>query len=188
MLLMKHLQTSTAMMKGIYGYVLWHILRIPLKVETEVWSPSLHDTTHSQFSTKVFLFNSHNLNLDKSDEENKTSVFKAWADSKTSYMVSLWQILILNSYLFNHCCNWMGILTLEILFCYFISLLAWEWTCFNLNVSTNVNICFVEYLQNRYLQQKRMYGSSHLSSTFQYSWPAKRTKNVCPVGRQKQQS
>lgn len=44
---------------------------------------------HSLFPTKAFPFSIYNLNLNKSDEENKMSIFKTWADSKTSSMASL---------------------------------------------------------------------------------------------------
>lgn len=65
------------------------LLELVRRLELEAWTPALQDTTHSLFSTKVFLFSICNLYLDKSDEENKMCIFKAWAESKTSYMASL---------------------------------------------------------------------------------------------------
>lgn len=74
---MKPLQTLTPMKKDVYGHVLWHTVRTRQEVEIEMWTPALQDIMHSLFSSEAFLFSSCNLKLDKSEEENKISIFKA---------------------------------------------------------------------------------------------------------------
>lgn len=99
------------------GIFLWYTLRTHWEVDLEVCTPALQDLMHCLFFTKVFPFSIYNLNLDKSDEENEVSIFKTWADSKTSTMASLWYIWTLKSYFLSH---WMGILTLKTLVWYSI--------------------------------------------------------------------
>lgn len=192
---MKPLQILTPM-KGIYGHVLWHTVRSCQEVEPEVWTSALQHPMHSLFSTKVFPFSVCNLNLDKSDEENKISIFKAWSHSKTTYMASLWQIWILKFYFLHHCYNRMGILKLKILFWYstpslllflvnlFESGSALTWVFELLPISPLLNIFRTDICNRK-------------GCTAPATWPVsfsihnqqrEKRKKVCPVERQKQQS